>query len=174
MASDAVRETLENPELGFTGLHVAAAVGDTLSVEDTLVLGASIRCATPPGRPAFRRCGHLLAPRRRKHRRHGRTGNGRGAGHPVPRGRRLACPRVVALAATSPSSTTPPPSSSRRTRPARRTSPSSWQTTTAAASSSCSSRVRSPIAPPSRRLWNAAWGGRRQAGGSLWRRLPRG
>ncbi len=28
-------------KLGLTGLHVAAAVGDTLSVEDTPVLGAS-------------------------------------------------------------------------------------------------------------------------------------
>ena len=53
MASDAVRETLENPELGFTGLHVAAAVGDTLSVEDTLVLGASnpVRDASLVGLP---------------------------------------------------------------------------------------------------------------------------
>lgn len=53
MAADAVRETLEDPELGFTGLHVAAAVGDTLAVEDTLVLGASnpVRDASLIGLP---------------------------------------------------------------------------------------------------------------------------
>lgn len=53
MASSGVREVLENEELGFTGLHVAAAVGDTLSVEDTLVLGASnpVRDASLVGLP---------------------------------------------------------------------------------------------------------------------------
>ncbi|MDK7137968.1 2-succinyl-5-enolpyruvyl-6-hydroxy-3-cyclohexene-1-carboxylic-acid synthase [Corynebacterium simulans] len=53
MASSGVREVLENKELGFTGLHVAAAVGDTLSVEDTLVLGASnpVRDASLVGLP---------------------------------------------------------------------------------------------------------------------------
>lgn len=53
MAADAVRETLEDPELGFSGLHVAAAVGDTLAVEDTLVLGASnpVRDASLIGLP---------------------------------------------------------------------------------------------------------------------------
>lgn len=53
MASSAVREVLENEELGFTGLHAAAAVGDTLSVGDTLVLGASnpVRDASLIGLP---------------------------------------------------------------------------------------------------------------------------
>ena len=53
MAGQAVRETLEDEELGFTGLHVAAAVGDTLSVNDTLVLGASnpVRDASMVGLP---------------------------------------------------------------------------------------------------------------------------
>lgn len=53
MASSGVREVLENKELGFTGLHVAAAVGDTLSVEDILVLGASnpVRDASLVGLP---------------------------------------------------------------------------------------------------------------------------
>ena len=53
MASSGVREVLENEELGFTGLHVAAAVGDTLSVEDILVLGASnpVRDASLVGLP---------------------------------------------------------------------------------------------------------------------------
>ena len=54
MAGQAVRETLEDEELGFTGLHVAAAVGDTLSVNDTLVLGASnpVRDAALVGLPS--------------------------------------------------------------------------------------------------------------------------
>ncbi|KHO30341.1 2-succinyl-5-enolpyruvyl-6-hydroxy-3-cyclohexene-1-carboxylate synthase [Corynebacterium minutissimum] len=54
MAADGVREVLaesvgeettgeeaKDSDIGFTGLHVAAAVGDTLSVGDVLVLGAS-------------------------------------------------------------------------------------------------------------------------------------
>lgn len=41
MASDAVREALENEDHGFTGLHVAAAVADTLGVGDACFIGAS-------------------------------------------------------------------------------------------------------------------------------------
>ncbi|MDY3127388.1 MAG: 2-succinyl-5-enolpyruvyl-6-hydroxy-3-cyclohexene-1-carboxylic-acid synthase [Corynebacterium sp.] len=41
MGGDTVREVLENPEHGFTGLHVAAAVADTLAVGDACVIGAS-------------------------------------------------------------------------------------------------------------------------------------
>ncbi len=41
MAGDAVREVLEDPAYGFTGLHAAAAVADTLAVGDAVVLGAS-------------------------------------------------------------------------------------------------------------------------------------
>ena len=53
MAGQAVRETLEDEELGFTGLHVAAAVCDTLAVGDTLVLGSSnpVRDASFVGMP---------------------------------------------------------------------------------------------------------------------------
>jgi len=53
MASEAVRATLEEEELGFTGLHVAAAVGDTLAVNDAVVLGASnpVRDASFIGMP---------------------------------------------------------------------------------------------------------------------------
>nr|WP_144793697.1 2-succinyl-5-enolpyruvyl-6-hydroxy-3-cyclohexene-1-carboxylic-acid synthase [Corynebacterium singulare] len=61
MAADAVREVLAettgeevtDSEIGFTGLHVAAAVGDTLSVGDILVLGASnpVRDASLIGLP---------------------------------------------------------------------------------------------------------------------------
>ncbi|MCK7637464.1 2-succinyl-5-enolpyruvyl-6-hydroxy-3-cyclohexene-1-carboxylic-acid synthase [Corynebacterium sp. P7202] len=40
-AADAVREVLGEEELGFTGLHVAAAVADGLAVGDTLFVGAS-------------------------------------------------------------------------------------------------------------------------------------
>lgn len=39
--SDAVREALENTDHGFTGLHAAAAVTDTLAVGDALFVGAS-------------------------------------------------------------------------------------------------------------------------------------
>lgn len=41
VASDAVREALENDAHGFTGLHVAAAVADTLGVGDACFIGAS-------------------------------------------------------------------------------------------------------------------------------------
>jgi len=53
MVGEAVRTTLEDEELGFTGLHVAAAVGDTLAVNDTVVLGASnpVRDASLIGLP---------------------------------------------------------------------------------------------------------------------------
>ena len=53
MAGDAVREVLGNPDHGFTGLHAAAAVGDTLAVGDYLVLGASnpVRDASLVGLP---------------------------------------------------------------------------------------------------------------------------
>lgn len=53
MAGDAVREVLENTDFGFTGLHVAAAVGDTLAVGDALVLGSSnpVRDASLVGLP---------------------------------------------------------------------------------------------------------------------------
>ena len=39
--SDAVREALENADHGFTGLHAAAAVADTLAVGDAAFIGAS-------------------------------------------------------------------------------------------------------------------------------------
>ena len=39
--SDAVREALENNDHGFTGLHAAAAVADTLAVGDAVFVGAS-------------------------------------------------------------------------------------------------------------------------------------
>ena len=56
MAADGVREVLageDGSDLGFTGLHVAAAVGDTLAVGDVLVLGASnpVRDASLIGLP---------------------------------------------------------------------------------------------------------------------------
>lgn len=41
LGAEAVREALESADIGFTGLHVAAAVADTLAVEDTVVIGAS-------------------------------------------------------------------------------------------------------------------------------------
>ena len=47
LAAETVRTALEDDTLGFTGLHAAAAVADTLAVGDTLVLGAS-----NPGRDA--------------------------------------------------------------------------------------------------------------------------
>lgn len=53
-AADAVRDALEREELGFTGLHAAAAVTDTLGTGDTLLLGASnpVRDASLTGLPA--------------------------------------------------------------------------------------------------------------------------
>lgn len=53
VAADAVRETLEETSHGFTGLHVAAAVADTLGTGDTLVLGSSnpVRDASFVGLP---------------------------------------------------------------------------------------------------------------------------
>lgn len=53
MSGDAVREVLDKDEFGFTGLHVAAAVGDTLAVGDALVLGSSnpVRDASLVGLP---------------------------------------------------------------------------------------------------------------------------
>ena len=52
MAAQAVRDTLEEDH-GFTGLHVAAGVADTLAVGDSLVLGASnpVRDASFVGLP---------------------------------------------------------------------------------------------------------------------------
>lgn len=41
LAAETVRTALKDDTLGFTGLHAAAAVADTLAVGDTLVLGAS-------------------------------------------------------------------------------------------------------------------------------------
>ncbi|PRQ10656.1 2-succinyl-5-enolpyruvyl-6-hydroxy-3-cyclohexene-1-carboxylic-acid synthase [Corynebacterium sp. 13CS0277] len=41
LAAEAVREVLDSKEFGFSGLHAAAAVADTLAVGDTLVVGAS-------------------------------------------------------------------------------------------------------------------------------------
>lgn len=41
MAADGVREVLAKPEHGFTGLHVAAAVADTLGTGDTVFAAAS-------------------------------------------------------------------------------------------------------------------------------------
>lgn len=53
LAAETVRTALEDDTLGFTGLHAAAAVADTLAVGDTLVLGASnpIRDASFLGLP---------------------------------------------------------------------------------------------------------------------------
>lgn len=53
MGGEAVREVLDNPEHGFTGLHVAAAVADTLAVEDAFFIGASnpVRDASFVGLP---------------------------------------------------------------------------------------------------------------------------
>ncbi len=53
LAAEAVRETLDDEEHGFTGLHVAAAVADTLGTGDTLVLGSSnpVRDASFVGLP---------------------------------------------------------------------------------------------------------------------------
>lgn len=53
LAADAVRLTLADPAHGFTGLHAAAALADTLSTGDSLVLGASnpVRDASLVGLP---------------------------------------------------------------------------------------------------------------------------
>ncbi|QGU06387.1 2-succinyl-5-enolpyruvyl-6-hydroxy-3-cyclohexene-1-carboxylate synthase [Corynebacterium occultum] len=53
LGATAMRETLEVEEHGFTGLHVAAAVTDTLGTGDTLVLGSSnpVRDASLLGMP---------------------------------------------------------------------------------------------------------------------------
>ena len=53
LAAEAVRDTLAEEEHGFTGLHVAAAVADTLGTGDALLLGASnpVRDASLVGLP---------------------------------------------------------------------------------------------------------------------------
>lgn len=53
IAAAAVRSALEDPEFGFTGLHVAAAVTDGLGIGDTVVLGSSnpVRDAALTGLP---------------------------------------------------------------------------------------------------------------------------
>lgn len=53
LAAQAVRDALADPELGFTGLHVAAAVADSLATGDTFVVGASnpVRDASLAGLP---------------------------------------------------------------------------------------------------------------------------
>ncbi|GAA1177464.1 2-succinyl-5-enolpyruvyl-6-hydroxy-3-cyclohexene-1-carboxylate synthase [Corynebacterium glaucum] len=53
VGAETVRAALEDDEFGFTGLHVAAAVCDTLAVGDTLVLGSSnpVRDASLVGMP---------------------------------------------------------------------------------------------------------------------------
>ena len=53
VGADTVRKALGDEEFGFTGLHVAAAVCDTLAVGDTLVLGSSnpVRDASLVGMP---------------------------------------------------------------------------------------------------------------------------
>ncbi|WP_165164611.1 2-succinyl-5-enolpyruvyl-6-hydroxy-3-cyclohexene-1-carboxylic-acid synthase [Corynebacterium qintianiae] len=53
VGAQTVRDALAEEMFGFTGLHVAAAVGDTLGVGDTLVLGASnpVRDASLVGLP---------------------------------------------------------------------------------------------------------------------------
>lgn len=53
VGADTVRSTLQDPAFGYTGLHVAAAVCDTLGVGDTLVLGSSnpVRDASLVGLP---------------------------------------------------------------------------------------------------------------------------
>src|SRR5699024_8998431 len=53
LAADTVRLVIADPNHGFTGLHVAAAVSDTLGTGDTLVLGASnpVRDASFVGLP---------------------------------------------------------------------------------------------------------------------------
>lgn len=53
VGAQTVRDTLEDAEFGFTGLHAAAAVCDTLAVGDTLILGSSnpVRDASLVGMP---------------------------------------------------------------------------------------------------------------------------
>ena len=53
VGADTVRGALADEEFGFTGLHVAAAVCDTLAVGDTVVLGSSnpVRDASFVGMP---------------------------------------------------------------------------------------------------------------------------
>ena len=53
VGADTVRQALADKEFGFTGLHVAAAVCDTLAVGDTFVLGSSnpVRDASFVGMP---------------------------------------------------------------------------------------------------------------------------
>ena len=53
VGADTVRQALAEEQFGFTGLHVAAAVCDTLAVGDTMVLGASnpVRDASFVGMP---------------------------------------------------------------------------------------------------------------------------
>ena len=53
VGAETVRSALESDEFGFTGLHVAAAVCDTLAVGDAFVLGASnpVRDASLVGMP---------------------------------------------------------------------------------------------------------------------------
>ncbi len=53
VGADTVRSALADKEFGFTGLHVAAAVCDTLAVGDTVVLGSSnpVRDASFVGMP---------------------------------------------------------------------------------------------------------------------------
>lgn len=53
LAAEAVREVLDEEEFGFTGLHVMAAVGDTLATGDTLFVGSSnpVRDAAFVGMP---------------------------------------------------------------------------------------------------------------------------
>ena len=53
VGADTVRQALADKEFGFTGLHVAAAVCDTLAVGDTVVLGSSnpVRDASFVGMP---------------------------------------------------------------------------------------------------------------------------
>ncbi|GAB3073632.1 2-succinyl-5-enolpyruvyl-6-hydroxy-3-cyclohexene-1-carboxylic-acid synthase [Corynebacterium aquatimens] len=53
VGADTVRDALAEDEFGFTGLHVAAAVYDTLDIGDSLVLGSSnpVRDASLVGMP---------------------------------------------------------------------------------------------------------------------------
>lgn len=53
VGADIVRESLDNEDFGFTGLHVAAAVADTLAVEDSFFVGSSnpVRDASLVGLP---------------------------------------------------------------------------------------------------------------------------
>ncbi|WP_018297812.1 2-succinyl-5-enolpyruvyl-6-hydroxy-3-cyclohexene-1-carboxylic-acid synthase [Corynebacterium lubricantis] len=53
VGANTVRDVLEDKKFGFTGLHVAAAVADTLAVGDTFVVGSSnpVRDASLVGLP---------------------------------------------------------------------------------------------------------------------------